>query len=41
MRRADDVLDQALVDVVTRDPALALRWYDMVGSTGTFRGLPG
>ena len=36
MRRADDVLDQALVDVVTRNPALALRWYDKVGSTGTF-----
>jgi hypothetical protein len=36
MRRADDVLDQALADVVTRNPALALRWYDKVGSTGTF-----
>jgi cytosine/adenosine deaminase-related metal-dependent hydrolase len=29
---AEDALDQALVDMVTRNPALTLRWYDKVGS---------
>jgi 5-methylthioadenosine/S-adenosylhomocysteine deaminase len=29
---ADETLDRALVDMVTRNPALSLRWYDKVGS---------
>jgi hypothetical protein len=29
---AEDTLDRTLVDMVTRNPALALRWYDKVGS---------
>src|SRR5262249_45821792 len=29
-QRAENALDQALVDMVTRNPALALRWYDKV-----------
>ena len=28
----EDAIDQALADMVTRNPALALRWYDLVGS---------
>jgi 5-methylthioadenosine/S-adenosylhomocysteine deaminase len=28
----DEALDRALVDMVTRNPALTLRWYDKVGS---------
>jgi 5-methylthioadenosine/S-adenosylhomocysteine deaminase len=31
-QHAETALDQALVDMVTRNPALSLRWYDMVGS---------
>jgi cytosine/adenosine deaminase-related metal-dependent hydrolase len=31
-RRADEALDRALVDMVTRNPAKSLRWYDKVGS---------
>jgi 5-methylthioadenosine/S-adenosylhomocysteine deaminase len=31
-QRAETALDQALVDMVTRNPALSLRWYDRVGS---------
>ena len=30
--RGGDALDRALADMVTRNPALALRWYDKVGS---------
>jgi len=29
---AEEALDRALVDMVTRNPALTLRWYDKVGS---------
>jgi 5-methylthioadenosine/S-adenosylhomocysteine deaminase len=29
---AEQALDRALVDMITRNPALALRWYDKVGS---------
>jgi cytosine/adenosine deaminase-related metal-dependent hydrolase len=29
---AEDALDRTLVDMVTRNPALAVRWYDKVGS---------
>jgi 5-methylthioadenosine/S-adenosylhomocysteine deaminase len=29
---AENALDRALVDMVTRNPALTLRWYDRVGS---------
>jgi hypothetical protein len=29
---AEEAVDQALVDMVTRNPALTLRWYDRVGS---------
>jgi 5-methylthioadenosine/S-adenosylhomocysteine deaminase len=31
-RQAENALDRALVDMVTRNPALALRWYERVGS---------
>lgn len=31
-QHGDDALDQALADMVTRNPALALRWDDKVGS---------
>ena len=31
-QRAENALDRTLVDMVTRNPALALRWYDKVGS---------
>jgi cytosine/adenosine deaminase-related metal-dependent hydrolase len=31
-RQADEALDRELVDMVTRNPALTLRWYDRVGS---------
>ena len=31
-QRAETALDRALVDMVTRNPALSLRWYDRVGS---------
>jgi 5-methylthioadenosine/S-adenosylhomocysteine deaminase len=31
-RLAEEALDRALVDMVTRNPALTLRWYDKVGS---------
>ena len=31
-RWGDDALDQLLVDMVTRNPALALHWFDRVGS---------
>lgn len=30
--RAEEALDRTLVDMVTRNPALAVRWYDRVGS---------
>ena len=30
--RGGDALDRALADMVTLNPALALRWYDKVGS---------
>jgi hypothetical protein len=29
---AEEALDRALVDMVTRNPALTVRWYDKVGS---------
>jgi hypothetical protein len=31
-QQAEEALDQAIVDMVTRNPALTLRWYDKVGS---------
>jgi cytosine/adenosine deaminase-related metal-dependent hydrolase len=31
-RRAENALDRALVDMVTRNPAVTLHWYDRVGS---------
>jgi len=31
-QRAEAALDRALVDMVTRNPALTLRWYDKLGS---------
>ena len=31
-QRAEAALDRALVDMVTRNPALTLRWYDRLGS---------
>jgi 5-methylthioadenosine/S-adenosylhomocysteine deaminase len=30
--QAEEALDQALVDMVTRNPAMTLRWYDRLGS---------
>jgi cytosine/adenosine deaminase-related metal-dependent hydrolase len=32
---ADEALDRALVDMVTRNPAITLHWYDKVGSIET------
>jgi cytosine/adenosine deaminase-related metal-dependent hydrolase len=31
-QRAEEALDRAVVDMVTRNPALTLRWYDRLGS---------
>ncbi len=31
-RQADEALDRELVDMVTRNPAITLRWYDRLGS---------